>query len=76
MNLDRAFQNRRAFALATEVGLTDDERRELAFMLPSQSAASGPVSWASVSDADLRLLGDWLHGAVLCARLAALRAIR
>lgn len=74
-NKERAHQNRRAFAVANELGLGDMERRELAMMLPTQTGASGPVSWAALSIAELGLLADWMTGVIRLRELANLRAV-
>jgi len=72
---DRALQNRRAHAVAGELGIGDTERRELAMMLPTQTGAAGPVSWAVLSGAELRLLADWMTGVIRLKELANLRAV-
>jgi hypothetical protein len=63
----------RARWAATQCGLDDEERRELAMMLPTQSGASGPVSWALLSDQELALMIAWLRGAMLVEDLRRLR---
>lgn len=63
MSPRRAYLMRRARALAGDLGLTDEERRELAMMLPDQKGASGPVSWGQCTDDDLSVMVQWLHGA-------------
>lgn len=73
---DRAHQNRRAFAVANELKLGDMERRELAMMLPTQTGASGPVSWRVLRAQELGLLADWMTGAIRLAELANLRAVQ
>lgn len=74
-NKGRAHQNRRAFVVANELGLGNMERRELAMMLPTQTGASGPVSWAALSVAELGLLADWMTGVIRLRELANLRAV-
>ena len=54
---------RYAFALAKELGLSDEERRELAMMLPSQMDAHEPVSWATLDVTELATMVHWLNGA-------------
>ena len=71
--IDRNKANRRVFALLNNLGIGDNERRELAWMLPGQAGATGPPSFASLSGADLQLLGDWLTGAEMLLELAKLR---
>lgn len=65
---------RYAAALAADLRLTDDERRELAMMLPSRMGASGPVSWALLDKSELAHLVMWLAGAQLVRDLLRLRA--
>jgi hypothetical protein len=74
-NTERAYHNRSAFALANKLGLGNTERGELAMMLPTQTGASGPVSWGSLSGAELRLLADWMTGWIWLTELANLRAV-
>lgn len=64
----------RALFFARDVGLSDEERRELAMMLPGQSSASGPVSWAHLSETDLAVMCAWLRGARLFVDLVAQRS--
>lgn len=63
----------RARWLAEQIGLTDEERREVAMMLPTRMDASGPVSWGLLSDAELATLCSWLKGAILVLHLRDLR---
>lgn len=69
----RAYLMRRARALAAELGLTDEERQELAMMLPGQMHASEPVSWARLTDEDLSVMVHWLLGATRVYELLRLR---
>jgi hypothetical protein len=71
---DRAYENRRVFALLAELGIGDNERRELAMMLPTQTGATQPPSFAALTDCELQQLGDWLTGGIRLMELAALRA--
>ena len=71
--IDRSKENRRTFALLTELGIGENERRELAMMLPSQSGAAHPPSFTTLTGADLKLLADWLTGGKMLLELAALR---
>jgi hypothetical protein len=71
---DRAHQNRRVFALLNELGIGDNERRELAMMLPTQTGATQPPSFAGLTGCELRQLCDWLTGGIRLMELAALRA--
>lgn len=64
---------RHAFALARELSLTDDERRELAMMLPSRKGASGPVSWADLEVDEFAHLVIELEGARLVLALYRMR---
>lgn len=66
---------RRAQALAGELGLSDEERRELAMMLPGQMGASGPVSWRQLTESDLATMVHWLNGAMKVYELLALRGL-
>lgn len=63
----------RARWLAAENGLSDEERRELAMMLPTRRGASGPVSWGLLSDDEIALLCAYLRGAMLVQDLRRLR---
>ena len=71
--LDRGKENRRCFALINELGIGENERRELAMMLPSQAGASHPPSFTTLTAADLKLLADWMTGGKMLLELAALR---
>lgn len=64
---------RHAFALARELTLTDEERRELAMMLPSRSGAHEPVSWSSLEAEEFAHLVAWLDGAHRVLALYRLR---
>lgn len=64
----------RAILLAQQLTLTDDERRELAMMLPTRSGATGPVSWGSLSPGELARIVKWLEGAGFVLELLGLRA--
>lgn len=64
---------RHAFALAHELALSDDERRELAMMLPSRRDAQGAVSWSLLDVDELAHLVLWLDGARLVHALYRLR---
>ena len=59
----RRYLTRYAFALANELGLTDEERRELAMMLPTRMNAHEPVSWAVLDVKELATMVHWLNGA-------------
>jgi hypothetical protein len=74
-NAERRRLLRRAFALVDTIGLTDDERRELAMMVGTHGA-SGPVSWAALSIADLEQLIERLVGYEQVSVLLAMRIIR
>ena len=65
---------RHAFALARELNLTDEERREVAMRLPSRSGAQGPVSWALLDVDELAHLVAWLQGAEIVHALYRQRA--
>jgi hypothetical protein len=65
---------RRCRALATQLGLSDAERWELAMMVPGQAAASGPVRWSHLSTEDLAVLCQYLRGAELFVGLVVQRA--
>lgn len=65
----RVYLMRYARALAADLGLTDDERRELAMRLPGQSGAQGPVSWSQLSAQDLAIMVHWLNGSLLVYEL-------
>jgi hypothetical protein len=69
----KARLRRRAFALVGELNLDDDERRELAMMLPSRRDARGPVSWASLDEEEWAHLVLWLDGARLILALYRMR---
>lgn len=69
----RTYLMRRAQALASELGLDDDERRELAMMLPGQMSASGPVSWKHLDVGDLATMVHWLNGATKVYELVRMR---
>ena len=71
---DRNHENRRVFALLAELGIGTNERRELAMMLPTRTGATGPVSFSTLTGAELRLLGDWLTGGTRLLELVQLRA--
>lgn len=60
---------RYARALAGELGLSDEERRELAMRLPSQSGATGPVSWELLDAEDLAIMVHWLNGSLMVYEL-------
>ena len=62
-----------ARALAADLGLTDDERRELPMMLPGQSGAQSPVSWSKLSAQDLTIMVHWLNGSLKVYELLRLR---
>lgn len=64
---------RHAFAIARDLGLSDDERREWAMMLPSRRGASGPVSWADLTTDEFAHLVIQLDGARLHRDLIRLR---
>ncbi len=64
---------RYARALSDDLGLTDEERRELAMMLPSRSGATGPVSWKQLSVEELAIMVHWLNGALKVYELLRLR---
>jgi len=68
-----AYLMRYARALAADLGLTDEERRELAMMLPSRSDATGPVSWRDLSVEELAIMVHWLNGAMKVYELLRLR---
>lgn len=70
----RARLQRHAFALARELALSDEERRELAMMLPSRKGASEPVSWALLEADEYAHLVNWMDGARLILALYRLRA--
>ena len=53
--------------------MTDEERRELAMMLPSRSGATGPVSWRELSVEELAIMVHWLNGALKVYELLRLR---
>ena len=74
--IDRNNANRRVFALLNNLGIGDNERRELAMMLPTQTGASQPPSFATLTAAELQLLGDWLTGLEKGLELAELRVER
>lgn len=63
----------RARFLAEQIGLTDDERHELAMMLPDRWRESEPLSWGKLTDSEVALLCSWLKGAVLVITLRDLR---
>lgn len=65
----RARLMRQAFALARELALSDDERRELAMMLPSRREAQAPVSWSALHVDELAHLVIQLEGARLVLAL-------
>ncbi len=69
----RTYLMRYARALAGELGLSDDERRELAMRLPGQSGAQGPVSWSKLSVEDLAIMVHWLNGSLLVYELLRMR---
>lgn len=73
MDRDRGYYMRYAQALAGELRLTDEERRELAMMLPTQMGASEPVSWATLDASELAHLVTWLNGARLVRDLIRMR---
>lgn len=62
----------RARFFAERLGLTDDERHELAMMLPGRHGE--PVSWGRLSDDEVAVLCAWLRGASLVVDLYLLRA--
>jgi len=64
---------RYAFALCKELGLEDDERRELAMMLPSRMDAHEPVSWKLLDLGELAVMVHWLNGATKVYGLLRLR---
>ena len=64
---------RYAFALCKELTLSDDERRELAMMLPSRMNATEPVSWKELDVGELAVLVHWLNGATKVVTLLRLR---
>jgi len=65
---------RKAFAIATDLGLTADERRELAHMLPgTEQNTSGRRSWVTLDQDDLAHLVTWLDGARLVRDLLSMR---
>lgn len=70
----RAYLMRRCRALAAQLQLSDDERWELAMMVPGQSGASGPVHWDCLSTQDLAVLCHYLRGAELFVDLCVARA--
>jgi len=63
----------RARWLAEQIGLTDEERWEIAMMLPDRWRDQVPTSWGKLTDAELALLCAWLKGAVLVISLRDLR---
>lgn len=69
----RSYLMRYARALAGDLGLTDEERRELAMRLPSQSHAQGPVSWGKLTVEELAIMVHWLNGALTVYELLRLR---
>lgn len=69
----RAHLMRLCWALAKDLTLTDDERRELAMMLPTRGDASEPVSWATLDASELAHLANWLSGARLVRDLLRMR---
>lgn len=72
-DVNRAYLMRYARALATELGLTDDERRELAMMLPSRMNQSEPLSWSRLDSKELATMVHWLNGALRVYSLLRLR---
>jgi hypothetical protein len=60
---------RHAFALVRELNLSDEERQELAMMLPGRKGSQGPVSWALLDVDELAHLVNWLEGARLVLAL-------
>lgn len=69
----RVYLMRYARALAADLGLTDDERRELAMMLPTRSHATGPVSWGDLRVDELAIMVHWLNGSLKVYELLRLR---
>lgn len=65
---------RHAHALAREMDLSDDERRELAMMLPGQEGAQAAVSWATLDEVELAVMVQWLRGAQLVRDVKRLRS--
>lgn len=70
----RARLRRHAFALAGDLALSDEERRELAMMLPTRRGSSGPVSWATLTDEEFAVLVHMLDGARLVQAIYRMRA--
>lgn len=69
----KAFLRRKCFALARELALSDEERRELSMMLPTRPGHD-PVSWSLLTAEEYLLLSNWLDGARLVLALYRLRA--
>ena len=69
-----SYLRRYAFALSNELGLTDEERRELAMMLPTRMDATEPVSWSTLSVKEYATLVHWLNGAAKVYSLLRQRA--
>ena len=69
----RTYLMRYARALSDDLGLEDEERRELAMMLPTRSGATGPVSWKELSVEELAIMVHWLNGAMKVYELLRLR---
>lgn len=68
-----AYLMRYARALSDDLGLSDEERRELAMMLPTRSGAQGPVSWRELTVEELAIMVHWLNGAMKVYELLSLR---
>jgi hypothetical protein len=51
------------------LNLSDEERQELAMMLPGRKGSQGPVSWALLDVDELAHLVNWLEGARLVLAL-------
>lgn len=64
---------RRAYAIARSLSLTDDERHQLAMMIPSLHGAQDGVSWASLDPDELYHLCIMLEGAQRVLELYRLR---
>lgn len=68
---EHAHLQRTAFAIVRTLGLTREERQELAGMLPGRD---GPCSWADLSTDELAQIVLWLQGAQLIRDLMRMRA--
>jgi hypothetical protein len=66
--VEQTYLAKKAYTIAKQIGLTDEDRRDLALMVPGVDPDTGG-SWKALSDYEFARIVDMLEGYLLVAHL-------